>query len=166
MNVSRGVTALTGAVGLAVGLVAGVPAPAAAASAPGVFLWGNNRDGQLADGTQTDRSTPGAVQGLPAGVRQVSVNDGWGMALLADGTVSSWGLNNFGQLGDNSLSDRSTPGPVLGLSGVTQISAGQFNALALKSDGTVWAWGSDVDGELGDAVCRARSGRWPSRCRA
>jgi alpha-tubulin suppressor-like RCC1 family protein len=85
-------------------------------------------------------------------VRQVSVNDAFGLALLADGTVSSWGINNFGELGDGTLTDRTTPGPVVGLSGVTQVSAGHFHALALKSDGTVWAWGSDVAGELGDGV--------------
>jgi alpha-tubulin suppressor-like RCC1 family protein len=155
-HVYRGAGALAAAAGLTAAVVAGVQAPAAAGpaalAAPGVFVWGNNNEGQLADGTHTNRFTPVPVHGLPAGVRQVSVDDGSGLALLADGTVSAWGLNNFGQLGNNSLTDRPFPGPVLGLTGVTQVSAGMFHALALKNDGTVWAWGSDVTGELGDGV--------------
>jgi len=150
VRVYRGARAFAGVAGLALAVVAGVQAPAAAAPAPGVFVWGNNNSGQLADGTHTDRFTPIPVGGLPAGVRQVSVNDGTGLAVLADGTVSAWGINNFGQLGDGTLSDRNTPAAVVGLSGVIQVSAGHFHALALKSDGTVWAWGSDVAGELGD----------------
>jgi alpha-tubulin suppressor-like RCC1 family protein len=143
---------LAAAAGAALAVVAGVQAPAAAAPGTGVFVWGNNNEGQLADGTHNDRSTPIPVGGLPAGVRQVSVNDGSGLALLTDGTVRSWGLNNFGQLGDGTLTDRSAPVTVAGLSGVAQVSAGHFHALAVKFDGTVWAWGSDVAGELGDGV--------------
>lgn len=149
MNISRTFAA---AAGVALAVVAGVQAPAAAAPGAGVFVWGNNNEGQLADGTHTDRSAPIPVGGLPAGVRQVSVNDGSGLALLANGTVAAWGLNNFGQLGDGTLTSRTSPVAVAGLSGVTQVSAGHFHSLALKSDGTVWAWGSDVAGELGDGV--------------
>src|SRR5260370_1064806 len=65
------------------------------------------------------------------------------------GTVSAWGLNGNGQLGNGTLTTTSpfgidTPGPVSGLSGVTAIAGGGFHSLALKSDGTVWAWGGNV----------------------
>ena len=65
------------------------------------------------------------------------------LALRSDGTVWAWGRNSFGQLGDNTNTNRNVPVMVQGLSGVSAISAGDGHSLALKSDGTVWAWGSN-----------------------
>ena len=70
------------------------------------------------------------------------------LALKTDGTVWSWGRNNFGQLGDNTNTNRLLPVQVQGLSGVSAISAGYYHSLALKNDGTVWAWGYNSYGQL------------------
>ena len=74
------------------------------------------------------------------------------LILKSDGTVWSWGLNDYGQLGDGSLTDQSSPTQVIGLSGATiaSVAAGGYHSLALKSDGTVLAWGENGDGQLGD----------------
>jgi len=70
--------------------------------------------------------------------------------LKADGTVWTWGWNGFGQLGDGTFTDRSTPVQVVGLSNVIAIAARDYHTLAIKSDGSVWAWGSGGNGELGN----------------
>src|SRR5688500_11976105 len=74
---------------------------------------------------------------------QISSGDSHTLALKPEGTVWSWGDNWYGQLGDNSTTQRSTPVQVSGLSGVIEVAAGGNFSLALKSDGTVWAWGSN-----------------------
>lgn len=70
-------------------------------------------------------------------------------AVRADQTVACWGGNEFGQLGNNSLSDSTTPQPVSGLSAVVAIDAMLNTTCALSSDGTVACWGSNEDGKLG-----------------
>ena len=70
------------------------------------------------------------------------------LALKSDGTVWAWGTNQFGQLGNGSITPSATP--VQALSGAMAVSAGTMFSLALKSDGTVWAWGNNQMGELGN----------------
>ncbi len=72
------------------------------------------------------------------------------MALKNDGTVVTWGNNSYGQLGDGSMVQKSSPTAVPGLSGVTAIAAGYYHSVALKNDGTVAAWGNNGAGQLGD----------------
>ncbi|HYO55288.1 MAG TPA: hypothetical protein VEU50_21100 [Archangium sp.] len=79
------------------------------------------------------------------------------LAVRSDGTVWAWGDNAYGQLGDDTLSDRTTPVQVRGLTGVMSISAGYAHALVVRSDGTVWAWGWNSSGQLGDGTTVNRS---------
>ena len=70
-------------------------------------------------------------------------------------TLSAWGNNYFGQLGDGTYgNNRTTPVEVSDLHGaqVKTLAGGQGHTLALKSDGTVLAWGYNRDGELGDGT--------------
>src|SRR3990167_8949723 len=60
-----------------------------------VWAWGRNEDGQLGDGTTTDRTTQVQVSSLSvmtaiAGVAYHTI------ALKSDGTVWSWGDNKYG----------------------------------------------------------------------
>ena len=95
--------------------------------------------------------TPAVPPGAPTNL-QGSVSTGWYHSLVArpDGTVAAFGLNNVGQLGNNTIADSHVPIPVPGLSGVTQVAAGYAHSLALKTDGTVWAWGYNSVGQLGN----------------
>jgi alpha-tubulin suppressor-like RCC1 family protein len=150
------VLAAAGVVAVTV-LAAVTAAPADAAVTSQVFTWGNNADGQLGDGTTTSRSTPEPVTALHAGARQVAAGVGFAVVLNADGTVSAWGANGLGELGDGTTTSRLRPVAVSGLTGITHIAAGRLHALALRSDGTVWAWGNNGDGELGDGTTTSRS---------
>ncbi|MBI5750307.1 MAG: InlB B-repeat-containing protein, partial [Nitrospinae bacterium] len=116
-----------------------------------VWTWGYNSEGQLGDGTTTQRTTPVQVSGL-TGVTAIT---GWfwhTIALKSDGTVWGWGYNGSGQLGDGTTINRYTPVQVSGLTGVTAIAGGQYHTIALKNDGTVWAWGANWSGQLGDGT--------------
>jgi hypothetical protein len=64
-----------------------------------VKAWGRNDFGQLGNGTTTDSNTPVAVTGLEGAVTAIAAGWGHSVALLANGTVNSWGKNVSGQLG-------------------------------------------------------------------
>lgn len=126
-----------------------VPAPTAAPlasqrpSGP-VFGWGANGKGQLGTGSTSFTAGPLQAQGLSDAV-MLAAGVEHSLALLADGTVWTWGAGN------------ARPVQVPGLSGVVVISAGTGHNLALKEDGTVWAWGGNDFGELGDGTTTPRN---------
>ena len=116
----------------------------------GAWCWGFNDDGQLGDGTTTNRSTPVAVSGLPLNLAQIAAADDHTCALLLNQTVKCWGLNSKGQLGDGTTSNSSTPVKVAGLTGAVQIALGDGYTCALLASGDVQCWGLNAFGELGD----------------
>jgi alpha-tubulin suppressor-like RCC1 family protein len=120
-----------------------------------VKCWGNNRKGELGDGTQTRRLTAVSVQGL-AGATGVSAGYRMSCASLADGTATCWGANHLGQLGDGTTTGRSTPVAVRGLTGVVAVDAGGSGACALLANQTVACWGENTYGGLGNGT-RAHS---------
>jgi YD repeat-containing protein len=121
-----------------------------------VWAWGANWDGQLGDGTTTDRSTPVQVSGL-ADVSAIAGGGSHTIALKTDGTVWAWGYNWHGQLGDGTTTDSSLPVQVSGLADVSAIAGGSYHTIVLKADGTVWAWGYNGSGQLGDGTTTDRS---------
>jgi alpha-tubulin suppressor-like RCC1 family protein len=125
-----------------------------------VWTWGWNRDGQLGDGTNTDRYTPVQVGGL-AGIKAICAGGDHAVALKSDGSVWTWGNNLVGQLGDGTYAYKNTPVEVSGLSGVTAIAAGGAFTMALKGDGSVWVWGDNFGGVIGDWNSYPK-GNWPS----
>ena len=147
-----------GATAVAVAFVTvGSPAAAAptvpAGAQVNAFAWGLNDSGQLGNGGFDPQPTPLPIGGL-ANVRQVGGGQLFSAALLADGTVETWGYDGQGQLGDGRTVQqfRTVPAPVPGLSGVIQIATGANHTLALRSDGTVWAWGYNAFRQLGDGT--------------
>ena len=63
-----------------------------------------------------------------------------------------WGANDFGQLGNGSLTTPQPPVPVLvsGLTNAVAVAAGGVHTCALLADGTVRCWGDNLHGQLGD----------------
>tara|TARA_B100001173_G_scaffold312091_1_gene331607 strand:+ start:2799 stop:4841 length:2043 start_codon:yes stop_codon:yes gene_type:complete len=141
--------------------------------------WGSNQYGQLGDGTNTDRNSPVMVN-FPVDGHVISVTAGerHTCALIEDGTVYCWGLNNYGQLGngecyseynwvneeyDCSGSHLNIPNAI-SLDGMTQwwngfewynstkfakISSGPYHVCGITEDGSVYCWGYASGGGMG-----------------
>ena len=130
-----------------------------------VYTWGSEGNNHYI--YSTSKPTPtlardpnGSSQGLHA--VQVSVNWSFIMALGTDGSVYTWGYNNYGQLGNGQSTGEGNatyaadpvrvpdPKDASKAFKAVQISAGGFHALAISQDGTAWAWGYNDYGQLGD----------------
>ena len=119
-----------------------------------VLAWGYNADGELGNGTTTNRSTPVAVS-LPSGTTVTAIAGGdHSLALTSTGQVLAWGSNSNGQLGNGTTTISSIPVAVSLPSGttVTAIAGGTSHSLALTSTGQVLAWGRNLEGELGNGT--------------
>jgi alpha-tubulin suppressor-like RCC1 family protein len=119
------------------------------------YDWGYNAAGQLGDGSTANSDVPVKVR-LAGAVRQVSqggslATNGQSIAILANGSVWTWGANRTGQLGDGTTA--SSDGPVLvGVpAGVTfvKVNSGGSTCYAIDGQGRLWAWGDNKGGQLG-----------------
>jgi alpha-tubulin suppressor-like RCC1 family protein len=131
-----------------------------------LWLWGDNAKGQLGLDPMLvgEARTPVKHPDL-SGVVAVAAGDNFSIILKEDGTVWSFGQNDYGQLGNGTSTTGSTydPQQVLGgamgtthLEGIVEIAAGVAHVLALHKDGTLYAWGWNNSGNLGDGTTSVR----------
>jgi alpha-tubulin suppressor-like RCC1 family protein len=72
---------------------------------------------------------------------------------IATGELYAWGDNSpFGELGDGTVVDKSSPVQIGALTSWYQVSAGGTHTASIKTDGTMWAWGSNSSGQLGSGT--------------
>jgi alpha-tubulin suppressor-like RCC1 family protein len=122
-----------------------------------LWMWGDNSFGQLGNGTNNNNSSnfspaqvPGAnwtCVGHTSGARHV-------VGLKANGTIWSWGRNNFGQLGrgdNNNNVNNFTPAQIGNDQNWVLTAVGAEHSGALKANGTLWTWGDNTYGQLGQA---------------
>ncbi len=155
------VNGLTGAVAIA----AGYGQACALLSNATMRCWGENREGQLGNGTTANPGTaqPVAVSGI-TGATAVATGAYHTCAVLGNGTVRCWGRNDQGQLGNGTVTSSSTPVPVSGLTGVAAVSGGGVHTCAVLTNGTVQCWGENTFGQIGDGTTatsdHAGAGGW------
>ncbi len=130
-----------------------------------LWLWGCGTSGALGTNSATHRSSPvQTVSGgtnwkevAVAGTASVDANNHT-IAIKTDGTLWIWGEGGAGQLGTNSLTDRSSPvQTVSGGNNWKEVSAGLCRSAAIKTDGTLWLWGFNSGGPIGDNSVTFRS---------
>jgi len=119
-------------------------------------LWGlgRNEQGELGDGTVTNRNVP--IQ-IATDVTRIAAGFYFSMFVKSDGTLWTMGQNGSGQLGDGTTSQRITPVQVPGATNVVAIGAGGFFSLFAKADGTLWGMGANENGQLGDGTNSQRN---------
>ncbi len=119
--------------------------------------WGDNRDGELGDGTTNSTLTP-VQESTLSSWKSTSAGDKYTAAIKSDGTLWAWGYNNIGQLGDGTKTNRYSPTQEESNSmNWIAVSTGANHTLAIKSTGTLWAWGSNGNGTLGDGTNISKS---------
>ncbi len=146
------IAGLAGVTGIGVG---GNHSCALATQMGKVWCWGDNEDGQLGDGTTTDRDEPVGASGL-ATATAIALGDLHACAVIETGTVKCWGDNQHGQLGDGTTTERHAPVDVTGVSGAIEVTAGASFTCALTEGGKVWCWGNNEHGQLGDGTTADR----------
>lgn len=123
-----------------------------------VLSWGHNAQGQLGDGTQTNRPAPIVVDfGAHLGdssVTSIVAGTNHSLALTDDGRIFGWGSNTNGQLGTGDTTRALHPVPADTSSipdgrTVTSIDTAQVHSAAVLDDGSVYGWGNNFNGQLG-----------------
>jgi alpha-tubulin suppressor-like RCC1 family protein len=115
-----------------------------------LWSWGYNGNGQLGLGNRTYYSSPKQVGSLTAWSKIDSASRNSVLAIKTDGTLWSWGQNNYGQLGLGNTTNYSSPKQVGALTTWASISKGHgYFALAIQTNGTLWSWGYNSTGNLG-----------------
>ena len=126
-----------------------------------IWGWGNNNEGQLGQNNTTNRSTPVAIAGALKTFCKIASVFNSSMAIDKNGRIWCWGNNGIGQLGDNTMTNKSTPVAIAGaLKTFCEIaisSGASQSALAIDKNGRIWGWGNNGNGELGDNTTTCRS---------
>jgi len=112
-----------------------------------LWIWGTGDVGQLGINALAVRSTPVTTFAGGTNWKQVACGFVNTAAIKTDGTLWTWGRNIYGNIGDNTTTQKITP--VTTFAGGTnwkQVTCG-YEILAIKTDGTLWTWGRGGQGD-------------------
>lgn len=117
-----------------------------------VSCWGQNGLGRLGRGNEIPGVfAPADVVGV-TGATRLFVGASTTCVMLSDRTLSCWGYNEDGGLGDGTEVSRGTPMVVPMLAGVVHASVGDFHTCAVIDGGSIRCWGRGGSGRLGNGT--------------
>jgi alpha-tubulin suppressor-like RCC1 family protein len=82
----------------------------------------------------------------------LAAGDSHTCALILGGTLSCWGDNFSGQLGNGTFVDANVAGTVVGLTGVTSVVAGSAFTCVNRTTGVAACWGDNLFGQIGNGA--------------
>lgn len=130
-----------------------------------IWSWGINTDGQLGIGNNNSHNTP---QATGSDNDWAAIATGWGGGVIAkktNGTIWFWGNNAFGQAGNNTLVNSSSPVQTGNLSNDwQQVYANGKSVFGIKNDNSMQAWGENTNYTLGDGTNTGRISPVPISC--
>jgi hypothetical protein len=115
------------------------------------YCWGANGDGQLGDGSTTDRTAPTLVSGGLT-FAHLTVGNLYTCGVTPGGAAYCWGANSNGELGNGTTQPSPVPVAVSGGHSFSQLSAGRISTgstCGVTSAQEAWCWGANNDGQLG-----------------
>jgi len=125
-----------------------------------LWIWGVQTAGVLGQNetyspSKRGRSSPVQIPGTTW--KNVAVGEYIILSTKTDGSLWSWGLNNYGQLGQNNRTKYSSPVQVGSDTSWAYAYTANEQSIATKTDGTLWVWGDNAQGQLGqnDVVLRS-----------
>lgn len=111
-----------------------------------LYGWGDNSFGHLLNGTKTVEEKPVLMMEDVDTVAASKWKEGNVAIIKRDGSLWTWGNNNYGQLGNGTHYDSTQPVKVM--DNVSKISLGFYCMAAITNDGNLWMWGLN-NGQLG-----------------
>jgi len=132
-------------------LVAGANSTCGLTAGGAAYCWGRNDEGQIGDGSTTNRSLPVPVGGGLT-FASLTMNYLHTCGLTSAGAAYCWGWNVYGQLGDGSSTNRTTPVAVSGGLTFTILVAGGTSTCGITAGGAAYCWGENNQGQLGTSV--------------
>ena len=142
-----------------------------------LYVWGFNGSGRLGDGTNSKKNRPIRIDtstnntnlknialealGIEtdegstnnANLKNIAAGGYHSLAINKDDELYAWGLNNRGQLGDGSNTNKNIPIRIdiaTNNANWKSIVAGYYHSLMINADGQLYAWGYNEYGQLGD----------------
>jgi prepilin-type N-terminal cleavage/methylation domain-containing protein len=123
-----------------------------------IYCWGKNTEGNVGDGTNTDRSVPTEVAGGFSDWKFLAGIGRGSCAIRNNGRAYCWGVNTDGQLGDASNINRNAPTEVNGShTDWKMIFKGYRGTCGIRGTGVAYCWGNDDNGQIGTGVNTAGS---------
>jgi len=118
-----------------------------------LLCWGNNASGQLGNNSTMNSTAPSMVEGIDPSYTMASGGFRNTCAINDSRGLLCWGLNDYGQIGNNTSVNSLLPTPVLGFgSNAHAVSVGYYHTCAMTVDGDAKCWGWNDAGQLGDGT--------------
>lgn len=115
-----------------------------------VWVWGSNAYGIFGNNKPSNQYLNKAIQ-IPRlkSIKMIASGSTHALALTRDGKVLTWGLNHYGQLGNNTTNHNYVPLPLTKLHHIQKIFCGADTSYAINKTGKLYGWGLNNSGQIG-----------------